>query len=69
MRDILLALELLGCFGWLLGQEGEVPGCSGADTDFLLVGCSDSTATATEETASDTAVGGANADAGASDLT
>jgi hypothetical protein len=26
--DLLLALELLGCSGWLLGQEGEVPGCS-----------------------------------------
>jgi hypothetical protein len=25
---LLLALELLRCSGWLLGQEGEVPGCS-----------------------------------------
>jgi hypothetical protein len=31
MHDLLLALALLGCFGWLLGQEGEVPGCSDAD--------------------------------------
>jgi hypothetical protein len=36
MRGLLLALELLGCSGWLLGQEGEVPGCSGTGTDFLL---------------------------------
>jgi hypothetical protein len=30
MHDLLLALALLGCSGWLLGQEGEVPGCSNA---------------------------------------
>jgi hypothetical protein len=29
IRDLLLALELLGCSGWLLGQKGEVPNCSG----------------------------------------
>ena len=69
MHDLLLALELLGCFGWLLGQEGELPSCSDAGTDFLPVGCSDGTATATaaEETASDTAAG-ADADAGAGGL-
>jgi hypothetical protein len=52
---LLLALELLGCSGWLLGQEGKVPGCSG------------STAAAAEGTASGTAAG-AGADAGAGDL-
>jgi hypothetical protein len=34
MHDLLLVLELLGYSGWLLGQEGELPGYSGADTDF-----------------------------------
>jgi hypothetical protein len=68
MRDLLLALELLGCSGWLLGQEGEVPGSSDAGMDFLLVGCSDGTAAAAEETASDTATAGSSADAGAGDL-
>jgi hypothetical protein len=39
-------------------QEGEVPGCSDAGTDFFPAGCSNGTAdaAATEETASDTAV-------------
>jgi hypothetical protein len=46
MRSLLLALELLGCSGWLLGQEGEAPGCSDASTNFLLAGCSDGTSTA-----------------------
>jgi hypothetical protein len=64
MRDLLLALELLGCSGWLLGQEGEVPGCSSTGADFLLVGCSDGTAAIVEETASDNAAAGADADAG-----
>jgi hypothetical protein len=66
MRDLLLALELLGCPGWLLGQECEVPGCSDAGTNFLLAGCSNGTA-ATEGTVSDTAAG-ADADAGAGGL-
>jgi hypothetical protein len=65
MHDLLLALELLGCSGWLLGQEGELPSCSDAGTDFLPVGCSDGTAT--EEIASDT-VAGADADTGAGGL-
>jgi hypothetical protein len=66
MHDLLLALELLGHSGWVLGQEGELPGCSDAGTDFLQVGCSDGTAVAAaEETASGT---GANVDAGAGDL-
>jgi hypothetical protein len=52
---LLLALKLLGCSGWLLGQEGEVPGCSG------------STAATAKGTASGTAAG-ADAGAGAGDL-
>jgi hypothetical protein len=65
MRGLLLALELLGCSGWLLGQEGELPSCSEAGTDFLAAGCSDgTTAAAAEETVSDTTVG-ADADSGA----
>jgi hypothetical protein len=65
MRGVLLALELLGCSGWLLGQEGEVPGGFGAGTNFLLVGCSDGIAAVAEETASGTTTAGAEADAGA----
>jgi hypothetical protein len=64
MHDLLLALGLLGCFGWLLGQEGEMRGYSDAGTDFLPVGCSGGTAAA-EETASGT---GAGADVDAGDL-
>jgi hypothetical protein len=37
-------LGLLGCSDLLLGQEGEVPGCSASDTDYLPAGCSDDTA-------------------------
>jgi hypothetical protein len=36
---LLLVLALLGSSGWLLGQEGEVPGCYASGTNFLLVGC------------------------------
>jgi hypothetical protein len=61
MHDLLLVLGLLGHSGWLLGQEGELPGCSDTGTDFLVAGCFDDTA-ATEESASGT---GADADAGA----
>jgi hypothetical protein len=69
MHDFLLALMLLGCSGWLLGQEDGLPGCSDAGIDFLLAGCSDGTAAATaEETASGTAAAGSDADAGAGDL-
>jgi hypothetical protein len=68
MRGLLLALLLLGCSGWLLGQESELPSCSDTSTDFLTAGCSDSTAAAAaEETAFGTAAG-ADADAGAGDL-
>ena len=52
-------LGLLGCSASLLGQEGEVPGCSASDTDYLPAGCSDDTA-AVVGTASETA---ADADA------
>jgi hypothetical protein len=65
MHDLPLALGLLGHSGWVLGQEGELPGCSDAGTDFLQVGCSNGTAAAAEETASGT---GVDADAGANDL-
>jgi hypothetical protein len=67
MHDLILALALLGCSGWLLGQEGGVPACSDADIDFLPAGCSGGTAVA-KETASGTAVVGSDADAGAGDL-
>ena len=68
MHDFLLALALLGCSDWLLGQEDGLPSCSDAGTNFLLAGCSDGTAVA-EGTVSDTAGGGdADADAGAGDL-
>jgi hypothetical protein len=40
---LLLALGLSDCSNWLLGQEGEMPGCSNSDTDFLLVGCAGDT--------------------------
>jgi hypothetical protein len=64
-HDLLLALELLGCSGSLLGQEGEVPSCSDADADFFPAGCFDGTAAAAKETASSTAAAaGSSADAG-----
>jgi hypothetical protein len=70
MHDFLLALALLGCSGWLLGQEDGLPGCSDAGIDFVLAGCSDGTAAAaTEETTYGTAAGSdANAGAGVGDL-
>jgi hypothetical protein len=64
MHNFLLELTLLDCSGWLLGQEDGLPGCSDVGIDFLLAGCSDSTAAA-EETASDTTAAGSDADAGA----
>jgi hypothetical protein len=51
IRSLFLALELHGCPDWLLGQEGEVIGCSGG------------IAAAIDGTASDT-VAGTGADAG-----
>ena len=65
MRGLLLALELLGYSSWLLGQEGELPGCSDADIDFFPAGYYDGTAAASEETASGTVAAGSDADAGA----
>ena len=50
-------LGLLGCSDSLLGQEGEVPGCSASDTCYLPAGCSDDTVAAVgtaSETAADT---------------
>jgi hypothetical protein len=65
MHDLLLVLGLLSHFGWLLGQEDELPGCSDAGTDFLPTECSDGTAAAVaEETTSGTGAG-VDADAGA----
>jgi hypothetical protein len=69
MHDLLLVLGLLGHFGWLLGQEDGLPGCSDVGTDFLPAECSDgTTAAVAEETASGTGVAGSDADAGAGDL-
>jgi hypothetical protein len=70
MHDLLLALALFGCSGWLLGQEDRLPGCSDAGIDFLFAGYSDGTAAAAEETASGTTAAGsdADADAGTGDL-
>jgi hypothetical protein len=68
MCSLLLVLGLLGCSGWLLGQEGELHGCSDAGTDFLPAGCLDSTVVAAaEETTSGTGAS-ADANAGAGDL-
>jgi hypothetical protein len=64
MCGLLLVLGLLGCSGWLLGQEGELPGCSDADTDFVPAGCFDDTTAVAEETASGTAAVGSDADVG-----
>jgi hypothetical protein len=56
-------LGLLGCSDLLQGQEGEVPGCSASDTDYLPADCSDDTA-AVAGTASETATdAGADSDA------
>jgi hypothetical protein len=69
MHDLLLVLGLLGHSGWVLGQEGELPGCSDAGTDFLPTECSDGTAVvaAAEKTASRIDAS-ADVDAGAGDL-
>jgi hypothetical protein len=69
MHDFLLELALLDCSGWLLGQEGGLPGCFNAGISFLLAGYSDDTVAAAEETSSGTAVAGSDADASAGDLT
>jgi hypothetical protein len=68
MCGLLLALGLLGCSGWLQGQEGELPCCFDAGTNFLPDGFFDGTAAAAaEETASGTCAG-ADADAGCNTL-
>ena len=62
---LLLELALPDCSGWLLEHEGEVPGCSGTGTDFLLAGCSDGTAAAAAEGTSSDIAASADTDAGA----
>jgi hypothetical protein len=52
----LLALGLLDCSGWLLGQEDEVPADPASRTDFLLSDCSGDSAAGAEGTASKTVV-------------
>jgi hypothetical protein len=52
---LLLALGLLDCSGWLLGQEDEVPADSASGTNFLLFDCSGDTTADAEGTASETA--------------
>jgi hypothetical protein len=62
--SILCLLLVLGMLGSLLGQEGEVPGCSASNTGYLPAGCSNDTA-AVVGTASETAAGtGVDSDAG-----
>jgi hypothetical protein len=58
------------CLIVLVGCWGRKTGCLVSDVgiDFLLAGCSDGTAATAEETASGTAAGGSDADAGAGDL-
>jgi hypothetical protein len=56
MLCLLLALGLLDCSGWLLGQEYEVPADSASRTDFLLSDCSGDSAAGAEGTASETIV-------------
>jgi hypothetical protein len=57
IRGLLFALELLGYSGWLLGQEGEVLGCS-----------SGTAATAAVEGIVSGTTAGVDADVDASDL-
>ena len=57
-------LGLLGCSDSLLGQEGEVPGCSASDTDYLLAGCSDDTAAAVGTASKTAADADADSDSG-----
>ena len=52
---LLLALGLLDCSGWLMGQKDEVLDYSSSGTDFLLAGSSGGTAANAEGTASGTA--------------
>jgi hypothetical protein len=52
---LLLALGLLDCSGWLLGQEDRVPADFASRTGFLLSNNSGGTAADAEGTASGTA--------------
>jgi hypothetical protein len=65
-HNFLLALALLGCSGWLLGQEDGLSGYSDAGIDFLPTGYSNDTAAAAEETASGTTAASSDADVDAS---
>jgi hypothetical protein len=55
MLCILLALGLLDCSGWLLGQEDKVPADYASGTDFLLADYSSDTVADAEGTPSETA--------------
>jgi hypothetical protein len=55
MLCLCLALGLLDCSGYLLGQEDEVSADSASRTDFLLTDCSSDSAAVAEGTASKTA--------------
>jgi hypothetical protein len=55
MLCLLLALGLLDCSGWLLGQEDEVPADSASGTNFLLSDCSGDTTADAKGIASETA--------------
>jgi hypothetical protein len=55
MLYLLLALGLLDCYDWLLGQEDKVSVDSASGTNFLLADCSSDTAADVEGTASETA--------------
>jgi hypothetical protein len=57
-------LGLLGCSDSLLGQEGEVPGCSASDTGYLPAGYSDDTAAAVGTVSEIAADMGADSDVG-----
>jgi hypothetical protein len=56
-------LGLLGCSDSLLGQEGEVPGCSASDAGYLPAGCSDGTPAAVGTASETVADKGADSDA------
>jgi hypothetical protein len=61
MLCLCLALGLLDCSGWLLGQGGEVPADSASGTDFIMSDCSGDSASDAEGTAFETtAEAGAN---------
>jgi hypothetical protein len=57
-------LGLLGCSDSLLGQEGEVPGCSASDTGYLPAGYSGDTAAVVGTTSEIAAGTGVDSDVG-----